>query len=74
MRGDGELPATRLHDDGVGHLARTLNYVRLVSYVTDGMQKLSQGGGLGAVELDLVWLAGWAVVLLIAAGRVFRWD
>jgi ABC-type multidrug transport system permease subunit len=45
-----------------------------VSYVTDGMQQLGQGAKLGAVEWDLAWLLGWAIVLLIAAGRVFRWD
>ena len=45
-----------------------------VSYITDGMQHLGEGGQIGAVELDLVWLASWAIVLLIAAGRVFRWD
>ncbi len=45
-----------------------------VSYVTDGMQQLGQGGNLGAIELDLVWLFAWAIALLIAADRVFRWD
>ncbi|HEX7264723.1 MAG TPA: ABC transporter permease [Candidatus Dormibacteraeota bacterium] len=45
-----------------------------VSYVTDGMQQLGQGANLGAIEVDLVWLFAWAIVLLIAAGRVFRWD
>ncbi len=45
-----------------------------VSYITDGMQQLGQGAGLAAIEMDLVWLVAWAVVLLIAAGRVFRWD
>ncbi len=45
-----------------------------VSYVTDGMQQLGQGASLGGVEADLVWLLAWAIVLLIAAGRVFRWD
>jgi ABC-2 type transport system permease protein len=45
-----------------------------VSYVTDGMQRLGDGGQVPAVGQDLAWLAGWAVVLLVAAGRVFRWD
>jgi ABC-2 type transport system permease protein len=45
-----------------------------VSYITDGMQQLGQGASLGGVEADLVWLLAWAIVLLIAAGRVFRWD
>lgn len=45
-----------------------------VSYVTDGMQQLGQGASLGAIEVDLVWLLAWAIALLIAAGRVFRWD
>jgi hypothetical protein len=38
------------------------------------MQQLGQGAKLGAIEWDLAWLLAWAVVLLIAAGRVFRWD
>lgn len=45
-----------------------------VSYITDGMQQLGQGGGFNAIEFDLVWLLAWAFVLLIGAGRVFRWD
>jgi hypothetical protein len=45
-----------------------------VSYVTDGMQPIGQGANLGAIEVDLVWLFAWAIALLIAAGRVFRWD
>jgi hypothetical protein len=45
-----------------------------VSYVTDGMLQLGQGAGFGAIEWDLAWLGGWAIVLLVAAGRVFRWD
>jgi hypothetical protein len=45
-----------------------------VSYVTDGMQRLTAGGQLPAVGSDLAWLVGWAAVLLVAAGRVFRWD
>jgi ABC-2 type transport system permease protein len=45
-----------------------------VSYVTDGMQRLATGGQLAAVAPDLAWLAGWAALLLVAAGRVFRWD
>jgi ABC-2 type transport system permease protein len=45
-----------------------------VSYVTDGMQQLGQGATLGALSADLVWLLAWALVLLLAAGRVFRWE
>jgi ABC-2 type transport system permease protein len=45
-----------------------------VSFVTDGMQRLSAGGQIPAVGSDLAWLAGWSAVLLLAAGRVFRWD
>lgn len=45
-----------------------------VSYVTDGMQRLSEGGQLPAVGADLAWLLAWAAALLVAAGRVFRWD
>jgi ABC-2 type transport system permease protein len=45
-----------------------------VSHITDGMQQLGQGGAFGAIELDLIALLAWAAVLLIAAGRVFRWE
>src|SRR5215472_8441492 len=45
-----------------------------VSYMTEGMQRLGEGAQLGTIEVDLTWLAGWAIVLLVAAGRVFRWD
>ncbi|HSS62117.1 MAG TPA: ABC transporter permease [Candidatus Limnocylindrales bacterium] len=54
-------------------IARITKYLP-VSYVTDGMQQLGQGANLAAIEVDLVWLLAWAIVLLIAAGRVFRWD
>jgi ABC-2 type transport system permease protein len=60
----GVLPA------GVASVTRYLP----VSYVTDGMQRLSDGGQVPAVGQDLAWLLGWAVVLLVAAARVFRWD
>ena len=45
-----------------------------VSYITDGMQHLGDGGALASVEADIAWLLVWATVLLIGAGRVFRWD
>jgi len=45
-----------------------------VSYITDGMQQLGQGASFNAIEIDVLWLLAWAIVLLIAAGRVFRWD
>jgi ABC-2 type transport system permease protein len=45
-----------------------------VSYVTDGMQRLSAGGDLRALGADVAWLLGWAAVLLVAAARAFRWD
>jgi ABC-type polysaccharide/polyol phosphate export permease len=45
-----------------------------VSYVVDGVQHVSQGGGLGSVGTDALWLGGWALVLLVAASRAFRWD
>jgi hypothetical protein len=38
------------------------------------MRQLSHGAGRGVVELDMAWLLAWAIVLLAAAGRVFRWD
>jgi ABC-2 type transport system permease protein len=45
-----------------------------ISYVTDGVQHLGQGAQLGALVPDVAWLAAWAAVLLVAAGRVFRWE
>ncbi|HXM56167.1 MAG TPA: ABC transporter permease [Candidatus Dormibacteraeota bacterium] len=45
-----------------------------VAYVTDGLQQLGQGATLGALGGDVLWLLGWSAVLLIAAGRVFRWE
>ena len=45
-----------------------------VGSLTDAMQQLSHGAGGGAVEVDMACLLGWAIVLLVAAGRVFRWD
>jgi ABC-2 type transport system permease protein len=59
-----ELPS------GIAEVARFLP----VSYVTDGMQQLGQGGALSSVGPDLAWLTAWAVVLLACAGRLFRWD
>jgi hypothetical protein len=38
------------------------------------LQRLSTGAGLPAVAADLGWLLAWSAVLLVAAGRVFRWD
>ena len=45
-----------------------------VSYITDGMQHLSDGGAFASVEVDLAWLSAWVIVLLAGAGRVFRWE
>jgi ABC-2 type transport system permease protein len=45
-----------------------------ISLVTHGIRVLVEGGGVGAVRLDLLALAAWAVVMLAAAGRSFRWD
>lgn len=45
-----------------------------VSYITDAMRQLGEGATISGVSADLAWLTGWALVLLVAAGRVFRWD
>ena len=45
-----------------------------VTALTDAIQQLSHEAGRGAVETDMAWLLAWAIVLLAAAGRVFRWD
>jgi ABC-2 type transport system permease protein len=55
---------------GIADLTRFLP----VSYVTDGMQHLSDGGAIASVAADIAWLFVWAMVLLVGAGRVFRWD
>jgi ABC-2 type transport system permease protein len=44
------------------------------SYIADGVQHLSDGGGITSVNVDLAWLLAWAVVLLVGASRVFRWE
>jgi ABC-2 type transport system permease protein len=54
--------------------AATVLAVLPVSLVTHGTRVLVDGGGLSDVRGDLLGLAGWAVVLLAAAGRTFRWD
>ncbi len=45
-----------------------------ISYVTDALQQIAQGGTLAAVTTDVAWLCGWAIVLMVGAARVFRWD
>jgi len=45
-----------------------------VSFFTHGIRMLVGGAGLAAVRTDLLGLAGWAIVLLAAASRAFRWD
>jgi ABC-2 type transport system permease protein len=45
-----------------------------VSYITDGMQHLSEGGAVASLGTDLAWLLAWAIVLLIGASRAFRWE
>jgi ABC-2 type transport system permease protein len=54
--------------------AATALAVLPVSLVTHGTRVLIDGGGPGDIRLDLLGLAGWAVVLLAAAARTFRWD
>ncbi len=44
------------------------------SYITDAMRQLGEGATLAAVRGDPLWLTGWAIVLLLGAGRVFRWE
>lgn len=38
------------------------------------MRQLGEGATISGVSADLAWLTGWALVLLVAAGRVFRWE
>jgi len=45
-----------------------------ISFVTDGLRQLGQGATLATIAPDVLWLAAWGAVLLVAAGRVFRWD
>jgi hypothetical protein len=45
-----------------------------VSYITDAKRQLREGATINGVSADLGWLTGWALVLRLAAGRVFRWE
>jgi ABC-2 type transport system permease protein len=45
-----------------------------VSYVADAMRQIGEGAGLAALGSDLLWLGAWALLLLGAASRTFRWD
>ncbi|MBA3944155.1 MAG: ABC transporter permease [Herpetosiphonaceae bacterium] len=45
-----------------------------IALVTYSMRQIVDGGGLWTVRLDLLGLAIWAVILLVGAGRMFRWD
>ena len=45
-----------------------------VSYVADAMRQIGEGASLAALRGDLLWLGAWAVVLLAAASRAFRWE
>ena len=45
-----------------------------VSFVLDGIRHIGQGGGLETVSADLLSLSLWALLLLLAATRTFRWE
>lgn len=45
-----------------------------VTMATHALREIASGSALGSFGGDLVGLAAWAVVALLAAGRVFRWD
>jgi ABC-2 type transport system permease protein len=45
-----------------------------ISLVTHALHQLLQGAPGQAIKGDLLALAGWALVLLAAASRAFRWD
>jgi ABC-2 type transport system permease protein len=45
-----------------------------ISYVTDALRQIGEGAGLVDLRDDLFALGVWAAVLLLAAGRVFRWE
>ncbi len=45
-----------------------------ISFVTHALHQLVQGAAWQAITMDVLGLAGWAVVLLAAASRVFMWD
>jgi ABC-2 type transport system permease protein len=45
-----------------------------VSMATHALRAVVAGSGLGGLGGDLLGLAVWAALALLAAGRVFRWD
>ena len=45
-----------------------------ISFVLDGMRHIGQGGGIGSLSTDLAPLGLWALILLLAATRTFRWE
>ncbi len=45
-----------------------------ISFVTHALHQVVQGAAWQAITVDFLSLAGWAVVLLAAASRAFRWD
>lgn len=45
-----------------------------VSLATHALRAVVSGSGLDSLGGDLLGLALWAVLALVAAGRVFRWD
>jgi ABC-2 type transport system permease protein len=45
-----------------------------ITFMIDGIRHIGQGGGLESLTVDLLSLGLWAVALLLAATRVFRWE
>lgn len=49
-------------------------HVMPISLATHALHQLPQGALGQSIKGDLLALAGWAVVLMAAASRAFRWD
>ena len=45
-----------------------------ISFMIDGVRHIGQGAGLASLSTDLASLGLWALLLLLAAARVFRWE
>ncbi len=46
-----------------------------LTYLNDALRKIAfEGVGLWAVRVDLLILAGWGIIVYIAAARLFKWE
>jgi ABC-type multidrug transport system permease subunit len=45
-----------------------------IGFMIDGVRHIGQGAGMTSVVIDLIGLSLWALALLLAAARIFRWE